>query len=135
MVTARDVMTLDVYTVRKDTPLCEAIEVMLDHGISGLPVVEEDMTLLGIITEKDVLKLYENPAQAVSLTVEDFMTAPAIFFDEHDTLDNICRCLLRHHFRRVPVTSDGKVIGIVSRPDIAKRILRLVQEQAADRLE
>lgn len=131
MVTAKDVMTIDVFAVSKDTSLDEAIEVMLRSQISGLPVVQDDMTLLGIITEKDVLKLHEDPAEALNLKVADFMTTPAVFFDKDDTLVNICRCLIQHDFRRVPVTSDGKVVGIISRPDIAKRILRLARGQIA----
>lgn len=131
MVTAKDVMTIDVFAVSKDTSLDEAIEVMLRSQISGLPVVEDDMTLVGIITEKDVLKLYEDPAEALNLTVEDFMTTPAVFFDKDDTLANICRCLIQHDFRRVPVTSERKVVGIISRPDIAKRILKLARGQMA----
>ncbi|MHC4061560.1 MAG: CBS domain-containing protein [Planctomycetota bacterium] len=131
MVTAKDVMTIDVFAVSKDTNLDEAIEVMLRSQVSGLPVVDDDMALVGIITEKDVLKLYENPPEATTLTVEDFMTTPAVFFDKDDTLESICRCLIQRDFRRVPVTSDGKVVGIVSRPDIAKRILKLARGQIA----
>jgi CBS domain-containing protein len=130
MVTAKDVMTIDVFSVSKDTSLDEAIEVMLRNQISGLPVVEDDMTLVGIITEKDVIRLCEDPAGALNSKVEDFMTTPAVFFDKDDTLANICRCLTDHDFRRVPVTSEGKVVGIVSRPDIAQRILKLARQQA-----
>jgi CBS domain-containing protein len=129
MLTAKHIMTIDVFSVSKDTLLCEAIEVMLSNKISGLPVVEDDMTLLGIITEKDVLKLYEDPAKALNSTVEDFMTTPAVFFDENETFEDICYCLIKHDFRRVPVTADGKVVGIVSRPDVADRILKATREQ------
>jgi len=123
-------MTIDVFSVRKDAPISEAIEVMLRNQISGLPVVDEDMTLLGIITEKDVLKLYQNPAEANDLAVESLMTTPAVFFDENETISNICDCLIRNDFRRVPVTSKGRVVGLVSRPDIVKHILMLSQQQS-----
>jgi len=128
--TARSIMTIDVFSVRKDASISEAIEVMLRNQISGLPVVDEDMMLLGIITEKDVLKVYENPAEANDLAVESLMTTPAVFFDENETIANICDCLIHHDFRRVPVTSKGKVVGLVSRPDILKRILMLAQQQS-----
>ena len=123
-------MTIDVFSIRKNAPISEAIEVMLRNQISGLPVAEEDMTLLGIITEKDVLTLYRNPAEANDLTVESLMTTPAVFFDEDETINNICDCLIEHDFRRVPVTSKGKVVGLISRPDIVQHILRLAQQQS-----
>jgi CBS domain-containing protein len=131
MLTAKDVMSIDVFSVSKDALVEEAIQVMLDNRVAGLPVVDDDMTLLGIITEKDVLKLYEDPAGALKLKVEGFMTTPAVFFDKDETLANICRCLTQHDFRRVPVTSDGKVVGVVSRPDIAECILKLARQQVA----
>ncbi|GAF92351.1 unnamed protein product, partial [marine sediment metagenome] len=55
-------------------------------------------------------------------TVEDFMTRPAVYFDEDESLEDICKCLLEVTFRRVPVTKEGKVVGIVSRPDVLKCI-------------
>jgi CBS domain-containing protein len=128
MLTAKDVMTGEVLSIHKDTPVREAIELMLIHQVAGLPVVAADMSLLGIITEKDILKLYDAPAEEADRPVEEFMTAPAVFFEQDETFDEICRCLIRNDFRRVPVTLDRKVVGLVSRPDVAERILeRIIQ--------
>jgi CBS domain-containing protein len=55
--------------------------------------------------------------------VEDYMTEPAVNFDEDERLYDIWRCLLDVTFRRVPVTSKGKVVGIVSRPDVLKFVI------------
>ncbi|MHC4244427.1 MAG: CBS domain-containing protein [Planctomycetota bacterium] len=131
MLKAREIMTRDVISVGKDTPVRQAIKRMLDMQVAGMPVVAEDMSLAGIITEKDVLKLYGAADQGESKTVEDFMTSPAVCFEEDDTLEEICLCLIENDFRRVPVTSDGKVVGIISRPDVARRVLELIHQSAA----
>ena len=123
MLTAEDIMTEKVVSVRRDTPVREALQLMLVNEISGVPVVEEDMTLVGIVTEKDLLKLLHGPQGTKGKTVEEFMTQPTVRFREDDSLEEICRCLLDIPFRRVPVIKEGKLVGIVSRPDVIRCIL------------
>ena len=120
MLQAKDIMTKDVVTVRTDTLVEEALELMLAHNISGLPVVSKDMTLMGIITEKDILNQFFGRQKVEGKSVEEFMTQPAVHFDENDSLESICKCLAEVTFRRVPVTKEGKVVGIVSRPDVLR---------------
>ena len=96
---------------------------MLEYKVSGLPVVDDEGELVGIITEKDILQLYNTFTPLENITVEKLMTTPVIYFDEDESLDNIWECLLQKDFRRVPVTSSGKVVGIISRPDITRSIL------------
>jgi len=122
MLKAKDIMTREVVSVRSDTPAEEALELLLRNEIAGMPVVEEDMTLVGIVTEKDLLGLFYEPEGGKKKTVEDFMTQLAVYFDENESLYEICKCLLEVSFRRVPVTKEGKVVGIVSRPDVLKCI-------------
>jgi CBS domain-containing protein len=123
MLKGKDIMTREVVSVRVDASVEEALELLLQNKISGIPVVEEDMTLVGIVTEKDLLRLFYRPEGGKKKAVENFMTQPAVHFDENETLDDICRCLLEVAFRRVPVTKKGKVVGIVSRPDVLKYVL------------
>ncbi len=122
---AKDIMTKEVVSVRRNTPVEEALELLLAHEISGMPVVEEDMTLVGIVTEKDLLELLNGPQGAKGKTVEEFMTQPAVYFEADESLKEIWKCLLDVTFRRVPVTKEGKVVGIVSRPDVIRCILQL----------
>jgi len=120
----KDLMTKNVVCVKKTTPLTEALEYLERHNISGLPVVEDDMTLSGILSEKDVLRFfYEEDIDLKEKTVAEYMTAPAISFDEEDELLGVCACLENHFIRRLPVTSRGKLTGIVSRRDLIKYIL------------
>jgi CBS domain-containing protein len=123
MLTAKDIMTKEVVSVRRDTPVREALQLMLVNKISGMPVVKEDMTLVGIVTEKDLLRLLHGQQSTKGKTVEEFMTQPAVYFEEDESLDEICDCLNDVTFRRVPVTKKGKVVGIVSRPDVIRCIL------------
>jgi CBS domain-containing protein len=123
MLVVKDVMTKNVVCVKKDTPISEALEYLERHNISGLPVVEDDMTLVGVLSEKDILKFYYEDVSLKGKSVAEFMTQPAISFDEEDDLLGVCTCLENHFIRRLPVTKKGKLTGIVSRRDIIKYIL------------
>jgi len=128
MLRAKDIMTEDIISVRKDTPVYEAVELMAKHGISGMPVVEDDMTLVGILSEKDVIILLYGKEDDENKTVNDFMTQPAVYFDENESLLDICDFLRKNIFRRVPITSKEKLVGIISIKDLLEYILELRQE-------
>jgi len=57
-VEVKDIMTKEVVSARPDTPIYEAMRILRNNEITGMPVVEDDMTLVGVITEKDVLRLF-----------------------------------------------------------------------------
>lgn len=125
MLKAKDIMTKDVISVKRQTPIYEAVELLVKNRITGIPVVEDDMTLAGILTEKDVLRLFYADEQEKNKTVSDFMTRPAVRYKENDSLQSICDFMTINYFRRVPVTSKkGKLVGIISRPDIIEYILQ-----------
>jgi CBS domain-containing protein len=128
MFKTKDIMTKGVVCVRIDTPICEAIEIMVNNSVSGVPVVEEDMTLVGILSEQDVLRLLHTHKQERDRTAGEFMTHPVIYFEENKSLLDICYSLRDSSIRRVPVTSDGKVTGIISRADILRCILQLLKQ-------
>ncbi len=128
---AKDIMTENVVSVKKDTPIYEALKLLAKYNITGIPVVREDMILVGVLSEKDVLRLFYAHEGEEEGTVNDFMTQPAVHFDEKESLLDICDCLTNNYFRRVPVTSEGKLVGIISRKDIIDYILRL-RDKSAD---
>ena len=130
MLKAKDIMTKEVVGVKEEAPIYEAIEMLAKNEIAGIPVIEDDMTLVGIVTEKDVLRLFYADEQEKNKTVKDFMTRPAVYFDEDESLSDVCKCLINNDFRRVPVTSKGKVVGIISRPDVLKHILKITRDSA-----
>ncbi|MBC8468786.1 MAG: CBS domain-containing protein [Planctomycetes bacterium] len=131
MPTAEDFMTKHVISVKKDTPIYDALELLRKNDITGMPVIEDDMTLAGVITEKDVLGLFYAEGDDQNKTVDFFMTRPAVSFRVDESLVNVCDFMVAHHCRRVPVVSTkGKLVGIISRPDIIDYIIMQRRMQA-----
>ena len=130
MLEAKDIMTKNVVCIKKDTLVVDAMRIMSKKNITGIPVVEEDMTLVGILSEQDVLRLFHTYEDEKDRTVNDFMTQPAVHFEEEERLLDVCYCLRDNSIRRVPITSNGKVVGVISRSDILKCILQLWDEDA-----
>lgn len=123
MFKVKSIMKTNVITVTRKTPVHDAIELLVKKNITGLPVVNKDMTLAGIITEKDVLTILYT--EKLDAPVEDFMTEDVITFDEDENLIDLADCFSKKDFRRVPVLANGKVVGIVSRKDIIEYILEI----------
>ena len=130
MLTAKDIMTKHIISVKANTPIYDVLELIAKHDISGLPVVKDDMTLIGIISEKDVLSLFYDSEEDNNQTVNDFMTQPPLFFDANESLLDVCDFLKKNVFRRVPITSKGKLVGIISIRDVIEYILQLRHEGA-----
>lgn len=124
MLKAKDIMTTDVVSVTKETPIYEAMELLIENEITGMPVVDDEMCLVGVITEKDCLRLFHADEDEKNKIVRHFMTQPAVHYNENDSLRTICDFMMINYFRRIPVTDkEGKVVGILSRPDVIKYIL------------
>ena len=122
MLKARDIMTENAVSVKEDTPIYEAVKLLVEHNISDMPVVEDDMTLVGILSEKYLVTLHysnENDGKIVG----DFMTQPPIYFDENDSVKDVSDFLVKNLFRRVPITSGKKVVGIISIKDVLESII------------
>ncbi len=124
MLKAKDIMTKDVICVKKDAPIYECLELMTKHKITSIPVVKDDMSLVGVISEKDVLHLLYADKDQEEKTVNDFMTQPAIHFDESESLLDVYKFLAKNIFGRVPITSKGKLVGIIDRGDIIAHIVK-----------
>jgi CBS domain-containing protein len=136
-------MSVDVITVKPQDTVEAAVRLMLENRISGLPVVDADGTLLGIVTEGDLMGRVElksdepwrrHPAagsrealadyvKSHSGTVADVMSADVVTADEATALSDLADLIARHHIRRVIVTKDGKVCGVVSRSDLIRGIV------------
>ncbi len=126
----RTIMSTDVISVKRDTSVREVIELLADHDITGLPVVDDDGTLVGIITEKDIMGLLAE-GQGLSGRAQDYMTREVVCFEDDDDLIAVCECLVHHPFRRVPILHWGKLAGIISRRDLIKYILEPIGETSA----
>jgi len=123
MIAIKEVMTRNVITVQRETPIYEALDLLERHHISGLPVVNDEMKVVGILSEKDVLELLLNPKVGVNTTVEKYMSRKVTCFEEDDDIFVICQFLIKGWVRRVPIVKDGKLTGIISRSDMIRLIM------------
>jgi len=123
MFQAKNIMQADLITVKKDCSIYDAVKIMVQDKISALPVVDDNMTLAGIITEKDVMELLYNFENS-KCKVSDFMTKDPFTFDVNTSLLNICDCLINSKFRWVPIVSGKKLVGIISRRNVIEYICK-----------
>lgn len=121
MLKAKDIMTTEVVAVSKDADIYRAIRMMVENNVTGLPVIDKDRMLVGVVTEKDVLKLlYEVEDRPGK--VEDYMTRAVVAFDQETEIGTVADGLAASHFRRVPILNQGRLVGIISRKDVIKHI-------------
>jgi CBS domain-containing protein len=146
---ARDVMTLQVYVVKADAPIMDAVRLMLQNRISGLPVVGSNGELVGIVTEGDFLRrgeigtqrrrsrwlefligpgrLADEYVHACGRRVEEVMTRDPITITEDTPLTEVVELMERHRIKRLPVMRQGKIVGIVSRANIMHAMVSLAR--------
>lgn len=127
MLRAKTIMKKDVITVHPETPLDKVIDILIQRNITGMPVLNDDASIAGIVTEKDILHFLldknildlMNNRLLCETTVHHIMTTEVVTFDEDTALTLICEALVHRNFRRVPIVDkDGKLVGIISRKDI-----------------
>ena len=128
MIGLEDIMTKDIVAVHKDADIYDAIRMMVDGNITGVPVVDDKGYLEGVITEKDALKCLRT-GEGADTKVSDYMTAEVVGFDVRDSLTDIVQVLEEANFRRVPILSKGKVVGIISRRDVLSFLFMLELEE------
>lgn len=119
-----NIMTSPVITAKKDMVLTEVIKLLLQHRISGVPVVDDDNNLIGIISEHDIIN-FALSGNAASTKVKEAMTREVVSFPPETDIETLVNCYASRRFRRVPITKDEKVIGIVSRREILREMDRL----------
>lgn len=115
---ARDIMTRTVYTIRPAATAQEVAQLLADHRISGVPVVDERDNIIGIVTEADII----SKVTREGLTVADLMSREVIAVDEEMSASEIAALLTERRIKRVPVVCEGKLTGIVSRGDIVRAV-------------
>ncbi|MFA5260306.1 MAG: CBS domain-containing protein [Candidatus Omnitrophota bacterium] len=123
MFKAREIMIKDVIVVHQTTPLLEAMQILVEKKISGLPVVDKEEKLIGVITEKDLLRLLVSDVITSQEVVGDYMSLDVQCFSPQDNVIEICEFFIKTNVRRVPIVENGRVIGVISRRDIIRLIL------------
>ncbi len=120
----RDYMATPALTLKPDQSIYEAMEFFLDHKISGAPVVDDDNKILGVISEKDCLKLVakDTDHHPWDVNVADFMTKKVICILPDMDIYYAAGIFLNNVYRRLPVVENDKVIGQLSRRDVLRAI-------------
>jgi CBS domain-containing protein len=141
---ARDLMSAPVVSVGMDAMIEDAVRLMLDRKLSGLPVIDENRKLVGIITEGDLLRRSEfgtcrkrprwlefllgSGSVAMDYVREhgrhvgDVMTERPVAIEEDATIAEIVELMEKHRIKRLPVVRGGEVVGVVSRADLIRNL-------------
>lgn len=115
--TAEAIMKQDLVTIRPEGSIKEAIDLLIRKAISGLPVVDEQGHLVGVITEFAMLAMvYDHEVR--NQPVSAHMTREVITVNADDPVSRIADLCIVHRVRRLPVMRDGKLIGLIARRDV-----------------
>lgn len=116
--TVRQVMENDVYTVSPDTKGIAIAETMTDQNFGAVPVVEKDFTLVGLVSEFDLLRVMEEGKDLRQTTAEEIMTRNVVTVTEEMLVTDLTRLLQERHLIRAPVVRGRTLVGIASRRDV-----------------
>ena len=126
----QDLMWAHVITAESGSLASHAGIRMTVNKLSGLPVVDSENTLMGIVTEFDLIRALRSDRDLAVTSVDELMTQDVISVDPNTTFDEVMEILERERILRVPVVSDGRLVGVVSRSDVLEAALRGVSAGA-----
>jgi CBS domain-containing protein len=112
--------------IRQDESLHLALELLIANSISGLPVVDDAGQLVGVLSEKDLLRIFYEPD---AHSVESVMTHAPISMSIEAPLVDVIDCLMANDFRRVFIHDHKKLVGLISRADLMPAILKALLER------
>lgn len=143
LVRVRDLMSTDVVAVAPETALKEVAELLVEHGIAGVPVCDADGCVIGVVSESDIIwkelrmdpdggglfarfldHAYGDDERARALTAREAMSAPAVTIDPDASVSGAARLMLSHLVNRLPVVSEGRLVGILARSDLVRAFQR-----------
>ncbi len=149
---AGQIMTPRPVTVTPGASIAEAAQLMLEHRISGLPVTDGKGALMGIITEGDLLRraeigterhrsrwlelllgpgrLAQDYVDVHARKVADAMTAEVVTISPRQSLESVVELMEQHRVKRLPVVTHGRLVGIVSRADLVRALVRVLSQKA-----
>jgi len=148
MRTAHDIMTREVITINPEADITEAVKILLDKGINGLPVVDGEGRLVGILCQSDLVRMQKSlpipslftlldgfvPLSSSALLeaevkriaaskVSDAMSTKVVTVPPDMTIDEIAALMVDKKFHTLPVTDHGKLLGIVGKKDVIKTLI------------
>ena len=140
-----DFMSRKVISVAQETPILDAARLMIQHGISGLPVIDSNDRVVGIVSEHDLLRRRTKDGSVLDQhwlevmlkgghppeddgfaerKVADVMTPEPATIAPTSSLDEACRAIEKLGIKRLPVVEGGKLVGIIARSDLVRALTR-----------
>ena len=120
-----------VFTIEPTDSLANAAKSLTNHGIGALMVTDAEGHTVGIISERDIVRaLGEKESAAFETPVAEIMTRKVVFCNRQDKLVDLMRRMADGKFRHLPVTEDGRLIGIVSIGDVVKSRLEELEQES-----
>ncbi len=148
MLKAKDIMTEDVITVKPEATVEELARLLIEHKISGTPVVDDANHLVGVVTENDLIKknkrlhiptvirlfdayflldsgkVEEDIKKMVAATVDEICNKAIVSLTEETTLEEIATIMSEKNIHLLPVLRDGRVVGIIGKADVVKAMTK-----------
>jgi CBS domain-containing protein len=116
--TVRQVMEDAVFTVSPETKGTRIAEILTEGNFGSVPVVDEDRTLVGLVSEFDLLRVMDQGENLRQVTASEMMTRDVVTATEQTPVPDVVKLLQKHHLIRVPVVENKKLVGMVARRDV-----------------
>lgn len=118
----KDIMTKTVVTIEADKTVSEATALMTEKNVSNLIVMNDVVTPIGIVTERDFVRKVLAKNKPPTIKISEIMSTPLRVIDPDAPIKEAARKMIRKGIRRLPVIHDNKLVGIVTTTDIAKQL-------------
>ena len=117
-------------TTHADCPLDDLIAILAERRIGTVVVVDCDQQVIGIVSERDIIRHLSTGGTTANTYAKNIMTNKVITVENNVTSAQLMQLITEHHIRHVPITCDGKLVGIVSIGDVVKRLLEKYEQEA-----
>ena len=117
-------------TTHADCSLDDLIVTLAERRIGTVVVVDRDQQVIGIVSERDIIRHLSTGGTTADTFAKNIMTSKVITVENNVTSAQLMQLITEHHIRHVPITCDGKLVGIVSIGDVVKRLLEKYEQEA-----
>ena len=117
-------------TTHANCPLDDLIAILAKRRIGTVVVVDRDQQVIGIVSERDIIRHLSTGGTTADTFAKNIMTNKVITVENNVTSSQLMKLITEHHIRHVPITRDGKLVGIVSIGDVVKRLLEKYEQEA-----
>lgn len=120
-----------VHTLPSTGTLADAVALLNAHNIGAVVITEGDDRIAGILSERDIVRqLGRNPSGALSLPIADCMTSTVVTAQRLTSIDEVMERMTRRRIRHMPISEDGRLVGIISIGDVVKLKIAEVEHEA-----